>query len=69
MALGADFHRDFLPIRLGPNLAAAGAFDDRIDVLGMNVLFHVFLHKKRSAVGIQQKQCLLYHRSSLIADS
>ena len=45
MAPGADFHRNLLLDGFGADLIAAGAFDDRIDVLGVNVLFHVFLHK------------------------
>jgi hypothetical protein len=46
MAPGADFDRNLLLDGFGADFIAAGAFDDRIDVLGMNVLFHLFLRKK-----------------------
>ena len=50
MATGTDFHRNFLLDGFRADLIAAGAFDDRIDILGVNFLFHVFLHKKQSAL-------------------
>jgi hypothetical protein len=41
MALGADFHADFLFCGAGGHLIATHATDDCVVILGMNIIFHV----------------------------
>jgi hypothetical protein len=45
MAAGTDFHGDVLLHGFGPDLASAGALDDRFDKLGVNPFFHFILLK------------------------
>jgi hypothetical protein len=40
VALGADFHGNFFPVRFRADLVPAGALDYRIDKLRMNPFLH-----------------------------